>query len=110
VLAFGAIALARFPFADLSGDKRRPVLIVSRDNDRRADVVVCFITSIPRSGPDVAAIEATRETGLKIQSTVRFDKLATLDKSVITGRIGNAPAAWLAAQRATFFGVFGFHP
>jgi mRNA interferase MazF len=33
VLAFGAIALARFPFTDLSGDKRRPVLIVSRDND-----------------------------------------------------------------------------
>jgi mRNA interferase MazF len=110
VLAFGAIALARFPFTDLSGDKRRPVLIVSRDNDRRADVVVCFITSIPRSGPDVAAIEATPETGLKIQSTVRFDKLATLDKSVITGRIGNAPAAWLTAHRATFFGVFGFDP
>lgn len=58
----------------------------------------------------MAAIEATPETGLKIQSTVRFDKLATLDKSVITGRIGNAPAAWLTAQRATFFGVFGFDP
>jgi mRNA interferase MazF len=110
VLAFGAIALARFPFTDLSGDKRRPVLIVSRDNDRRTDLVVCFITSIARSGPDMAAIEATPETGLKILSTVRFDKLATLDKSVITGRIGNAPAAWLAAQKATFFGVFGFDP
>jgi mRNA interferase MazF len=52
----------------------------------------------------MAAIEATPETGLKIQSTVRFDKLTTLDKSVITGRIGNAPAAWLGAQTATFFG------
>jgi mRNA interferase MazF len=52
VLAFGAIALSRFPFTDLSGDKRRPVLIVSRDNDRRTDLVVCFITSIARSGPD----------------------------------------------------------
>jgi mRNA interferase MazF len=110
VLAFGAIALARFPFTNLSGDKRRPVLIVSRDNDRRTDVVVCFITSIPRSGPDMAAIEATTETGLKIRSTVRFDKLATLNKSVITGRLGSAPTAWLAAQKATFFGVFGFDP
>ena len=48
---FGAIVLARFPFTDLSGEKRRPALVVSRDNDRRADVVVCFITSVPWSGP-----------------------------------------------------------
>ena len=37
-----------------------------------------------------------------------FSDLATLEKSVITGRIGNAPADWLTAQKATFFGVFGF--
>jgi mRNA interferase MazF len=110
VLAFGAIALARFPFTDLSGDKRRPVLIVSRDNERRTDVVVCFITSIPRTGPDMALIDATPDTGLKIRSTVRFDKLATLDKSVITSRLGTAPADWLAAHRSIFFGVFGFDP
>ena len=105
---FGTIALKRFPFTNLSGDKSRPVLIISRDNDRRADVVVCFITSIPRTGPDLAVIDATAGTGLKVRSTVRFDKLATLEKSVIAGRIGNAPADWLAAQKATFYGVFGF--
>ena len=105
---FGTIALARFPFTDLSGGKSRPVLIVSRDNDRRADVVVCFITSVPRSGPDLAFIEASPGTGLKVRSTVRFDKLATLEKSVIAGRLGDAPADWLAAHKATFFGVFGF--
>jgi mRNA interferase MazF len=41
---------------------------------------------------------------------VRFDKLATLDRSVITGRLGVVPPAWLAANRAVFFGVFGFDP
>jgi mRNA interferase MazF len=56
----------------------------------------------------MAVIDASAGTGLKVRSTVRFDKLATLEKSVITGRIGNAPAAWLTAQKATFFGVFGF--
>jgi mRNA interferase MazF len=105
---FGAIALARFPFTDLSGAKSRPVLIVSRDNDRRSDVVVCFIISIPRVGPDMAVIDATPGTGLKVRSTVRFDKLATLEKSVITGRLGSAPREWLAQQKATFLGVFGF--
>ena len=105
---FGSIVLTRFPFTDLSGDKRRPALVVSRDNDRRTDLVVCFITSVPRSGPDMASIAATSGTGLKVSSVVRFDKLATLDRSVIAGKLGDAPADWLAAQRAVFFGVFGF--
>jgi mRNA interferase MazF len=108
MFAFGAIVLARFPFTDLSGDKRRPALIVSRDNERRADVVVCFITSVPRMGPDMAPIDATAGTGLKVPSTVRFDKLATLEKSVIAGHVGHAPASWLAMHRTTFHGVFGF--
>ncbi len=69
---------------------------------------MCFITSVPRSGPDVAPIAATPGTGLKAPSVVRFDKVATLDKSVVTGRLGEAPPAWLAAHRATFLGVFGF--
>lgn len=105
---FGSIVLARFPFTDLSGDKRRPALVVSRDNDRRPDLVVCFITSIPRTGPDMAPLAATAGTGLKVDSVVRFDKLATLDRSVLAGRLGAAPADWLAANGALFFGVFGF--
>ena len=108
MFAFGSIVLTRFPFTDLSGDKRRPALVVSRDNDRRSDLVVCFITSVPRSGADMAAIAATPGTGLKVPSVVRFDKLATLDRAVITGKLGDAPEPWLAAQRGAFFNVFAF--
>ncbi len=108
MFAFGSLVLTRFPFTDLSGDKRRPALVVSRDNDRRTDLVVCFITSVPRTGPDMAPLAATAGTGLKVPSVVRFDKLATLDRSVIAGKLGDAPGDWLATQRATFFGVFGF--
>jgi mRNA interferase MazF len=110
VLAFGAIALPRFPCTDLSGDKRRPALTVSRNIDRRTDMVVCLTTSIPHSGPDMAVINATPGISLNVRSTVRFDKLATLDNSVITGRFGSAPAEWLAAQKAPSFGVFDFDP
>ena len=110
MFAFGSIVLTRFPFTDLSGDKRRPALVVSRDNDRRPDLVVCFITSVPREGPDMAAIAATPGTGLKIPSVVRFDKLVTLDRAVIAGKLGAAPATWLTAHRGSFFGVFGFDP
>jgi mRNA interferase MazF len=108
VFAFGTIVLTRFPFTDLSGDKRRPALVVSRDNNRRLDLIVCFITSVPRTGPDTAQIAATLGTGLKVPSVVRFDKVATLDRSVIAGKLGVAPAAWLSAHRTTFQSVFGF--
>lgn len=108
MFAFGSVVLARFPFTDLSGDKRRPALVVSRDNDRRTDLVVCFITSVPRTGPDMVPLEAGRVTGLKVPSVVRFDKIATLERSVFTGKLGDAPAAWLAAHRRDFFDVFGF--
>jgi len=108
MFAFGSIVLTRFPFTDLSGDKRRPALVVSRDNDRRSDLVVCFITSVSRSGPDMAPLAATPGTGLKVPSVVRFDKLATLDRTVIAGKLGDAPPGWLAAQSAAFFSVFGF--
>jgi len=82
--------------------------VVSRDYDRRPDLVVCFITSIPRTGADMDPLAGTVGTGLEVPSVVRFNKLATLDRSVIAGKLGNAPAHWLAANRATFFGVFGF--
>jgi len=83
-------------------------VVISRGNDRRSDLVVCFITSVQRNGPDMAAIPTTAGAGLKLPSLVRFDKLATLDRSVIAGKIGAAPADWLGAHRAVFFGVFGF--
>lgn len=105
---FGTIVLARLPFTDLSGDKRRPALIVSRDNDRRDDLIVCFTTSVPRTGLDIALLAATPGTGLKVSSAVRFDKIATRERSVIAGAIGCAPANWLDANRACCFDVFGF--
>jgi mRNA interferase MazF len=56
----------------------------------------------------MAPIAATVGTGLKVPSVVRFDKLATLDRSVVAGKLGAAPAAWLVANGPTFLGVFGF--
>jgi mRNA interferase MazF len=107
-IPFGAIILTDFPFTDLTAAKRRPALVVSTDNDRRADVVVAYITSIPRDDPDAVAIGPGAGTGLKAPSLVRFDKIATIDKGIIVGRIGDAEATWLINARETFFGVFGF--
>ena len=72
------------------------------------DLIVCFITSVPRAGPDMATIAPAPGTGLKAPSVIRFDKVATLDIGVIAGKLGDAAAAWLDVQAAAFFGLFGF--
>ena len=104
---FGSIVLARFPFTDLSGSKLRPALVVSRQAAVE-DVIVCFITSKPRSGPSIAQLPPEPWTGLKQASAVRLDKIATLHSGVIAGSIGTASAEWLLANAERFFGVFGF--
>ena len=107
MFALGSIVLTRFPFTDLSGAKRRPALVVSCDNERRSDLVVRFIASMARTGPDTAPLPALPGLASRFP-VVRFDKLATLDRAVIAGKIGGAPAHWLDSHRTTFFAVFGF--
>ena len=107
---FGSIVLTRFPFTDLSGGKLRPALVVSRENSRRTDLVLAFITSKQQSAnmPDAAAILPSKANGPKVSSWVRFDKLATLENQVVAGKIGDAEPEFLKAAAPTFFGVFGF--
>jgi len=106
--AFGSIVLTRFPFTDLSGPKVRPALVISRDNDKRADLVLAFITSNTDAWRDSMAIAPSRRNGLKVASTVRFDKVAALELRVIVGKIGDAEPAFLKAAANLFHRVFGF--
>jgi mRNA interferase MazF len=80
---FGAIVLTDFPFIDLSSVKRRPALVISTRNSLRTDVIVAYVTSVQRSAPDALAMSPTATNGLKIPSMVRFDKIATIDKSIL---------------------------
>ncbi len=56
----------------------------------------------------MAALPANTATGLKVASVARFDKVATLEKGIVTGTLGKADPAWLLENAAGFFGVFGF--
>jgi len=107
-IPFGTSVLTDFPFTDLSSVKRRPALVVSTDNARRTDVIVAYVTSVARSEPDALPIAPSPKNGLKVSSMVRFDKIATIDKSIIAGRLGSADSDWLAKHRSAFFAVFGF--
>jgi mRNA interferase MazF len=107
-IPFGSVVLTDFPFTDLSAKKRRPALVVSANNLTRPDVIVAYITSVVQPLPGAAQIAPTSQNGLKVPSMVRFDKIATIEKRIIAGRLGAADPAWLATQQSTFFGVFGF--
>lgn len=107
---FGSIVLTRFPFTNLSGGKVRPALVISRDNARRNDLVLAFITSKTHAAtiPDAMPIQQTAVNGLKVASIVRFDKIVTLETQVIAGKLGDAESTFLNSATPVFFGVFGF--
>lgn len=85
-MAKGDIILITFPFTDLSGSKLRPAVILA---DTKEDVTVIFITTQLKwqESTDVL-LTPTSDKGLKLRSLIRTSKIATLDKTLIKGRIG----------------------
>ena len=87
----GKIVLLPFPFTNLTTTKRRPALVLL---ERPNDVVVAFISSIiPKSIEDHHVFldknhKLFSTTGLKVNSTIHLDKIATIDKKLIIGELG----------------------
>ena len=88
------MVLAVYPFTDLSSAKRRPALVVSASDRPGRDCILAFVTS--RSGPSLTtdlgldpADADFAETGLRTTSRVRCDKLMTLDRYLLVGRLGH---------------------
>ena len=105
---FGTIVLVPFPFTDLTASKVRPALIVSKENDKGDDIILCFISSREGGSARAMLLPSGNETGLKVRSVLRFDKIATLSKRVILGKLGRADVEDLRKNRELFFSVFGF--
>lgn len=99
----GLLVLTPFPYTDLSGQKMRPALVVSRSDRPGSDVVLAFITT--HSGGTLLTtdllIESSHadfpQTGLKRASVVKLDKLVTVETSIILGELGELSAALLQA-------------
>ncbi|MBW4500830.1 MAG: type II toxin-antitoxin system PemK/MazF family toxin [Scytonema hyalinum WJT4-NPBG1] len=89
----GDIVLVPFPFTDLSGTKLRPALVLWVDSTGN-DVTLCFISSqniislspeefiLDASDPDFAA------TGLKVSSRVKVTRIMTIERRLISRRLG----------------------
>ena len=90
----GMIVLTPFPFTDLKSKKVRPALIVSSDELESNDVILAFISSVKRKEIGITDLVLKehdmgfKETGLKVDSTLKLGKLATIHKNIVLGEIG----------------------
>ena len=85
-MAKGDIVLITFPFTNLSGSKLRPAVVLIESN---FDLTVCFVTT------QLGWLEQTdimlfpdEINGIKKQSLLRTNKIATLDKELVKGILG----------------------
>lgn len=95
----GDIVLVPFPFADLTGRKTRPAVIVSAD-PQGSELILAFITSVLSNrssrGTEVELLRSDQEfriTGLRADSLIRLDKLVTLSTNVVSARLGTTGPA-----------------
>ena len=88
-------------FADVPGDKRRPVLVLSRDPMGRIlhSVICAPITSNVRGL--ATEVVLGKDAGLVNRSAANFDNTFLLARRRLLRRVGRAsPAAMVAACRA----------
>lgn len=83
----GDIVLVPFPFTDLSGAKNRPAVILIETTD---DITVSFITTQLKwqDQLDITLYPSSRN-GLKQSSLIRLSKLATINKDLVIGKLGD---------------------
>jgi mRNA interferase MazF len=87
----GKIVLVPFPFTDLTAAKLRPALVVY---EGEKDAVVAFISSkIPSELQEVDILvkedhPGFKRAGLKVDSVIKLDKIATVLKDLVVGELG----------------------
>jgi|SRR5690606_18378796 len=103
----GDIVLIKFPFTDLSGSKNRPALVLI---SRESDVVVAFVTSNILYGEhwDIV-LEPTLQNGLKQISTIKISKIATLEKTLVLGKIGQISSSDILKVNESLIMLFQIH-
>lgn len=100
----GTVILTPFPFTDLSGTKVRPALVVSSSARKGSDLIIAFISSVynpsqlqPTDFPLIAGSSDFDLSGLKTNSILKLDKLATIDRKIIIGELGNLSTSTMKA-------------
>jgi mRNA interferase MazF len=109
-MARGDIVLVPFPFTDLTGQKRRPALVVSPDGFDPEDLILCAITSrlSSRLLPWDVALDTQDLTSGRLPrpSVIKVGKLFTMHQALIIGRFGRVRPQKLADVLTVLQGLF----
>jgi len=105
----GRIVMVAFPFTDRTTTKIRPVLVVSsKVYNSGEDFVAVPISS--RLAPDGYQILSTesyfRATMLRCDSTIKWTKVMTLSRVIVTRQLGCVPDEVLKQVQELIRGVF----
>jgi mRNA interferase MazF len=99
-LESGEVVLVPFPFTDLSQVKRRPVLVLSggRHNKASEDFICCGITSNLGNRRNSILLEPSEmvDGSIPVRSRIKFDKVFTLEQSLILKSLGRVSPSKLA--------------
>jgi mRNA interferase MazF len=91
-------------------DKRRPVLILSRDSalEWLGEVTVAPVTTTIR---DIASeVHLTQADGMRRECAINFDHLQTVAKSRLGARITTLPSQRMREVRLALLFALGFDP
>lgn len=100
----GEVLLAWLMFSDGAGSKRRPVLVVKDFGDD--DLLVVPVTGQPARVTTDVFLPGWQRAGLRLPSTVRVEKLATIAKSCVARKLGALSSAELAIIRQELADMF----
>jgi mRNA interferase MazF len=106
----GSVVLVPFPFTDLSGKKKRPVLVISNNKYNRAnrDFICCGITSNVEDADYSVPIDTQDfQFGFLAQpSKIKVDRITILEQSLIIKTIGRVNIEIIEKVKDELFKLF----
>ncbi|MGH7597720.1 MAG: type II toxin-antitoxin system PemK/MazF family toxin [bacterium] len=97
----GDIILIDFPFTVPTQSKVRPAVVITETRDKYNNLVVCAISSVlppAITGREILISKndpAFSATGLRADSVIKIDRIATLRQSDVITKLGHCePALW----------------
>jgi mRNA interferase MazF len=110
----GEIYIAKFPFGDVAGMKLRPVLLLTGSVGEIPEILVAYISSVipaqllPSDLVVDPMLPECRSSHLKVISTVRLHKLATIHCSSLARRLGHLEVAHRTSIATKLKAFLGF--
>jgi len=86
----GDIILIPFPFADFTGKKLRPTVVITETNDKYKDIIVAAISSVvpKKTTKNEIVIEPSKTNKLRTKSIIKVDRIVTLKRKDLVVKLG----------------------